>query len=181
MGKKGGVVLLSAALQILQKLAAVFLIIVVPWKLLEGDGFSVDDVADLIDYPSDTVIPTITCLLDPPTGDNFLNGSSFCIAIIAFAVATLVAGIVIACARCICRCASANICGISNLVTIAGDVALAVAWGIAFYLLLQRGQDANAANLPMQGWRNACIATGMVGCLSYVLDAVVLLCALGPS
>lgn len=181
MGKKHGALLLSTALQILQKLAAVFLIIVVPWKLFSGDGFSFKDVPDLIANPTETFESSTTCLLDPPTGDKFINGSAFCIVLIAFAVATLVAGIVISCARCICRCASANACGISNVVTIVGDVALAVAWGFAFYLLLQRGEEAKAANFPEQGWRDACIAMGMVGCLSYALDAVVLLCSLGPS
>lgn len=181
MGRRKVAVVLSATLQIIQKFAALFLLVVVPWKLFRDDGFSLSDVEDLITSPTDTFSKTSKCLLDASTGSSLLRGSSFCVFIIAFSVVALIAGSLLACARCICRCASGNVCGVANVITIVGDIALSVVWGFVFYFLLRRGLDANDSGLPEKGWRIGCIAVGMIGCLSHAVDAVLIICTLGPA
>lgn len=179
MGKKKVVLLLSSALQILQRVAAIFLLVVTPWKLFRVGGFDAKDTPDLVSSPGETFNKTTQCLLSPPLGG--LTGSTFCVLVMIFGAATLLFGTLIACTRCICRCASGNACGVANIATIAGDVALAIAWGIAFYLLLQRGRDANDAGFLEKGWRDGCIVMGLVGCVSFAVDAFILVFTLGPS
>jgi hypothetical protein len=181
MGRKGPAIVLSSALHLVQVVCALFLLIVTPWKLFRGDGFTLKDAATVISSPTATVENTTTCLLDPGTSSSFLSGSAFCIAVMVFAVASLVLGAVVSCAKCLCKCVTANVCGVSGVVTIVADLALAVGWGFAFVLILLRGKDANSAGFPERTWRDGVTAAAFFGSASYVLDALVMLCTVGPS
>lgn len=183
MGRRGPGIVLSSALHLVQVLCALFLIAVVPWKLFEADGFSLSAAASAASDPNDALDDSFSCLLDTRTSSSsFLSGSSFCVAVIAFAVASLVLGAVVSCAKCVCKCATANVCGLSGLVTVVADLALAAAWGAAFVLILARSRDANEKAYPERGWRDAVVAASFFGAASYVLDALVVCCtAVGPS
>jgi ABC-type spermidine/putrescine transport system permease subunit II len=177
MGRKGPAVVLSAGLPVVQVLCALFLLGVTPWKLFKGSGFSLSDATTVVTDPNATLRNTTKCLLDPGTRSAFLRGSSFCIAVMTFAVASLILGAIISCAKCLCRCVTANVCGLSNVVTVVADLAMAVAWCVAFVMIFQRGQDANAAGFPQRGWRDGVTAAAAFG----TLDAIVMVCAVGPS
>lgn len=173
--------MLSSALHLLQAVCALFLIIVTPWKMFQGDGFTFDDATTVISNPNATLENTTTCLLDPGKDSKFLSGSAFCIAVMVFGVATLVFGALVSCAKCLCKCATANVCGVAGVVTIVADLALAVAWGFAFVLLFSRGRKANDAGFPERAWRDATIGAAFVGAASYLLDAIVVCCTVGKS
>lgn len=164
MGKPAPTTLLSNALHLVQVAAALTILVLVPWKLYRVD-------VDLKDITAPSV--TTECLLDPGNTSDFLPGSRFCVAIIAFAVATLILGTIASFAKCLCSCMTMNVCGLSNFVTVAVDIALAVAWGVAFALLVVRGNAATDAGFPNKTYRDGVIAAGFFGCISYVLDAIV--------
>lgn len=169
MGRKSAVSILSSALRLIQVGASIAIIVLVSAKLFKANL----DTSEVISPRFST-----KCLLDTGTS-SFLPGAKFCVGLIVFAIASLLFSSVMSCAKVIFSCFTANVCGLSNIITVVTDVILAVLWGIAFVLTLRRGNAANDAGYPRRDYREGVIASAGIATISYALDSIVSLCGVG--
>jgi hypothetical protein len=167
MGKASKYFILSNALHLLHTAAAIYIIVVVPWKLYHAK------VSVNANNPSQGVNFSAKCLLDPGTSSKVWSGERFCVAITAFAVLALLFSSVISLLKCCCGCITGNAFKLSHFITIVGDVALAVMWGILFSTLLPRTNAAKAAGYPQQRLREGTVIAVAVAAISMILDVLV--------
>jgi hypothetical protein len=167
MGKASKYFIVSNALHLLHTAAAIYIIVVVPWKLYNVK------LSLNASNPSNAVAFSSKCLLDPGTTSKVWSGERFCVAITAFAVVALLFSSVISLLKCCCGCITGNAFKLSHFITIVGDVVLAVMWGILFSTLLPRANAAKNAGYPRQGLREGTVIAVAVAAISMILDVFV--------
>lgn len=169
MGKGAPLKVLGVVLDLVQAALAILLIALVTWKMMRVR-------VDRRDLEFDT-----RCLLDGSGGKGAFNGMTFCVYAVIVGLVSLIAKALLAClGRCV-ACVTAGACGIKDFFSIATDVLLAVWWGIAFALFVQRGIAANDRGFPEETARNGIIATAFGALLSFSLDIVFTVCGLTSS
>ena len=161
--------ILGVVLDIMQSALAILLVALVSWKMLRVN-------ISKSEFNFDT-----KCLLDGSAKDGILTGVSFCAYAIAVGVVSLVANCLLSLMKMCLGCLTAGACGIKDFFSILSDTLLAIWWGVAFALIVQRGTDANEKGFPEETARNGIIATAFGGMMSFVLDIVFTVCGLVAS
>lgn len=151
---------LFAALDLLQIAFALVVIAITAWKLL-----NVDINIGETDFSS-------KCLLDGSKSDDALSGTRLCAYAIAVGVISLLVSIIFACIRNCVKCITLNACGANKIVSVVGDAALAVWWGIAFAILVRRGTAANNLNWPEKTARDGVIAASFGALAAFGIDCI---------
>lgn len=149
---------IGVALDLLQILFAMIVLVFVSWKLtgVEIEGLELKS----------------SCLLNGSDA-GFLSGSVFCIYAILVGVISLIANAIFGCLSKVTKCVTLNVCAASSFVSVIGDTALGVWWAVAFALFVRRGTAANDLGWPERGARDAVIASAFGGMIAFWADVVI--------
>lgn len=157
-GKPRALSVVGVALDILQIVFAILVVVLVSWKLtnVEVDGISVKS----------------SCILNG-SDDSFLGGTGFCVYAIVVGLASLIVNVIFGCLRKLTKCLTLNMCAASNVVTVIGDTILGIWWAFAFGLFVKRGTAATNLGFPERGARDGVIAAAFGAMIAFFADVVV--------
>lgn len=161
--------ILGVALDILQILFATAVVILVSWKLTNVDINIVG-----LDFNAQ-------CLLDGSDGEPPFSGVRFCIYAAAVGVISLIVNVIFNCIIKFFKCITLNACFASNVLAIAGDIALAIWWGVAFALFVVRGTKANNLDWPERTARDGVIGCAFGALAAFAADAIVTIVGIAMS
>lgn len=164
MSKSKAVSILGVALDILQTLLALIVVITTSWKLTN---------VDLTDIGLNGPKINTKCLFDGSNLEGPLTGTGFCAYAIAVGIISLLVNLVFSCIGKLCKCVTLNACFASKVVATVGDVILTVWWAVAFTLFVRRGTAANELGWPQRAARDGVIAAAFAAMLAFAADVVV--------
>lgn len=167
MGKSTGLKILGVALDILQMVFALLVVVLTSWKLLNvsAEGINL----------------TSSCALDGSDSDDAISGTRFCAYAISVGVISFIASLIFTCIKNIFKCVTLNVCKASRVIAVIGDTALGIWWVVAFIFFVQRGTAANRLGWPERPARDGVIASAFGAMAAFFSDVIVTLCSAAQS